>query len=734
MYGQRFGEAGCFFLMHKRISVFGCGVQKGGTTSLYAHFCEHPELSPPSRKELHFFDDETVDWTAADYRALDNFFAPSDGDRLRFEITPIYGFWPPSMERIRAYNPDAKLIFLFRDPFDRAWSEWCMEHGRGLETLPFAEAIREGRRRMDGLPPLAAERRVYSYVERGLYSAEVKRALSHFPRDQVLFMRAEDLRDDHVATLARIAGFLGIAAFPETGPKREHVREYVGHLTEPTSDDRALFAALVRDDLTDFARLTGLDVSRWPTMRQEAASAARKRTSREKRPNVLFIVADDLNSWIGALGRQPDVRTPAIDALARRGTLFSRAYCAAPYCNASRMSVFTGCLPTTTGVYHDDPFWDAPLRRKTYVEAFKEAGYHTFGTGKVFHGVYDYASAGRTASREADWITVENRPHLWHRFETSTPEPLPPARPLNRLFDFNRFEDVPPFYHHFDWGPLPDAAEESIPDEIVCRSIVDFLTSAPPEPFFCAAGLYKPHLPWHVPNRFFDLYDREHITLPVVRDDDLDDVPPVAKRWALSPKDHELVTSRGQWRHAVQGYLAAISYCDWIVGRIVDALDRSGLADETVIVLWGDNGFHLGEKLHWRKFVLWEEATRVPMIIVPQRGVPARPFYDEPVGLVDLFPTICELCGVEGPSQPDGRSLIKPMSKADEPGRPVLMTWGRGNHSVRTGDWRYTRYHDGGEELYNHRTDPNEWNNLANDSRFAMRIENLRSCLRPDQA
>ena len=577
-----------------------------------------------------------------------------------------------------------------------------MEYGRGLETLPFAEAIREGRRRMDELPPLAAARRVYSYVERGLYSVQVRRALSHFPRDQLLFLRADDLRDDHVATLTRIAAFLGIAAFPDTGPKREHMRENVGRLSEPTSDDRALVAALVHDDLTDFARLTGLDVSRWPTMRQDAASTVRKRTSREKRPNVLFIVADDLNSWIGALGRQPDVRTPAIDALARRGTLFSRAYRAAPYCNASRMSVFTGCLPTTTGVYHDDPFWDEPLRRKTYVEAFKEAGYHTFGTGKVFHGLYDYAGAGRTASRKAEWITVENRPHLWHRFETSKPEPLPPARPLNCLFDFSRFEDVPPFYHHFDWGPLPDAAEESIPDEIVCRSIVDFLSSAPPEPFFCAAGLYKPHLPWHVPKRFFDLYDREHITLPVVRDNDLDDVPPVAKSWALSPRDHELVTSRGQWRHAVQGYLAAISYCDWIVGRIVDALDRSGLADETIIVLWGDNGFHLGEKLHWRKFVLWEEATRVPMIIVPQRGVPARPFYDEPVGLTAILPTIAELCGVEGPSQPDGRSLVKSMSIADQPSRPVLTTWGRGNHSVRTGSWRYTRYHDGGEELYRH--------------------------------
>jgi arylsulfatase A-like enzyme len=237
-----------------------------------------------------------------------------------------------------------------------------------------------------------------------------------------------------------------------------------------------------------------------------------------------------------------------------------------------------------------------------------------------------------------------------------------------------------------------------------------------------------------VPKRFFDLYDVERITLPIVRDDDLDDVPAVANSWALSPQDHELVTSRGQWRHAVQGYLAAISYCDWIIGRIVDALDRSGLADETVIVLWGDNGFHLGEKLHWRKFVLWEEATRVPMIVVPQRGTPARPFHDDPVGLVDLFPTIAELCGVEGPPHPDGRSLVKSMSGASCPNHPVLMSWGRGNHSVRIGDWRYTRYDDGGEELYHHGTDPNEWNNLAKDGRFTMQIESLRSQLRFDRA
>src|SRR5271163_989725 len=157
--------------MNKLLSIFGCGVQKGGTTSLYAHLCQHPALSSPSQKELHFFDDETNDWASPDYKALQSFFPSDDGRRLRFEITPIYIFWPPSIERVRAYNPAAKLIFLFRDPFERAWSQWCMEYARGNESLPFAEAIREGRQRMEGLPPLAWERRVFTYVERGLYES-----------------------------------------------------------------------------------------------------------------------------------------------------------------------------------------------------------------------------------------------------------------------------------------------------------------------------------------------------------------------------------------------------------------------------------------------------------------------------------------------------------------------------------------------------------------------------------
>lgn len=717
----------------ERVSVFVCGVQKGGTTSLFAHFREHPQLADPIRKELHFFDEER-DWRAPDYTPLHACFESEAGSRLRYDVTPIYCFWPPSLERIARYNSDARLIFLFRDPFERAWSHWCMEWARGSEDLPFSSAIREGRRRLDGLDETAPERRVFSYVERGFYAAQIERALGLFPTEQLLFLRSDDLRDDHVRTLDRIADFLDIAPFPDTGQKLEHPRPDISYPSMPTDADRQLVADLVREDLTRFAALTGINIDDWASMniaKPKSASLIAGGKAPD-RPNVLMIVADDLNSWIGALGCQPEVRTPAIDALARRGTLFARAYCAAPYCNASRMSTFTGCLPSTTGIYQNEQFWESPSRSSTYLEAFREAGYYTFGAGKVFHGVYDYATAGKNGARQAEWIPIEDRPQLWDRFETSVSEPLPAVRPSNGLFDFSDFSAVPSPYHHFDWGALTPEAEAAMPDEQMCRSIVDFLRDPPQQPFFCAAGIYKPHLPWHVPQRFFDLYDRDRLTLPIVRDDDLDDVPQIAREWALSPPDHELVTTRGVWRDAVQAYLAAISYCDWIVGRLVEALDQSGTTQNTVIALWGDNGFHLGEKLHWRKFVLWEEATRVPLIIVPPHGRPSVPIFDSPVGLVDLFPTLAEYCAVPISGYRDGRSLLRGMVDGISRNLPPVSTWGRGNHSVRKDAWRYTRYVDGSEELYNRASDPNEWHNLAGDCRFKEMIERLKRFLPKD--
>ena len=307
--------------MHKLISVFVCGVQKGGTTSLHAHFCEHPRLSRPHRKELHFFDDETRDWGVPNYTALDSSFHADDGDRLRFEITPIYSFWPPSIERIRSYNPAAKLVFLFRDPFERAWSQWRHEYTLGNETLPFAEAIRGGRSRMEGLPTLARERRVYSYVERGLYGEQVQRVLAHFPREQALFLRSADLRDDHVATLARIASFLGIAPFPNTGPKREHVRRPdIAFPSVPTDADRAHIAGIVRDDIGKFSIMTGLDVTDWPTMQFASHPVTRPRQSARDwsstRPDSLDLIGPEFDSS----NSEPASRTLIICSAHRTGS------------------------------------------------------------------------------------------------------------------------------------------------------------------------------------------------------------------------------------------------------------------------------------------------------------------------------------------------------------------------------------------------------------------------------
>ena len=441
----------------------------------------------------------------------------------------------------------------------------------------------------------------------------------------------------------------------------------------------------------------------------------------ETRPNILFIVADDLNAWIGVLGRHPQARTPNIDRLAARGALFTRAYCTAPYCNASRMSVFTGLLPSTSGIYHNEPFWGSDLQRTTYFEALRQKGYTCHGAGKVFHGTFDYATAGRTRAPLADWRREHPHEQLWDSFRYNTGEPMPPDRPLNGMFDFDRFDTVSPWNHLFDWGILPDNREAETPDARTVAAAERFL-AAPPggQPFLFAAGLYKPHLPWYAPKRFFDMFPLDSIIVPVVRDDDLDDVPPIARNWALNPPDHETVTRAGQWRHAVRGYLAAIAYCDEQIGRLLDALDASPARDNTIIVLWGDNGFHLGEKLHWRKFVLWEEATRVPLIIAPPAAAgPAPSRLHAPASLVDIFPTLFDMAGLDPVPDVDGASLLPRMRGEPARERPALMTWKQGNHSLRFSHWRYTRYQDGSEELYDQASDPLEWTNLAADPQFA---------------
>lgn len=258
------------------VSVFVCGAQKGGTTSLFSYFCEHPGLQPPDRKELHFFDDEGVDWSNPDYDRLHGHFACRADGRLRFDITPIYSFWPRALERIATYNSQAKLIFLFRDPYERAVSHWAMEFGRGSENLDFSQAIRDGRSRINGLPRNSDPWRVFSYLERGRYGEQVEAALKLFPREHLLFLRSDDLRDDHSTALGTISRFLGIEPFPISSSKREHGRYATVGAVGPRPGDLMYVAEFVACDMERFKASTQLDIANWPTQNCGLQAARRQ--------------------------------------------------------------------------------------------------------------------------------------------------------------------------------------------------------------------------------------------------------------------------------------------------------------------------------------------------------------------------------------------------------------------------------------------------------------------------
>jgi arylsulfatase A-like enzyme len=410
--------------------------------------------------------------------------------------------------------------------------------------------------------------------------------------------------------------------------------------------------------------------------------------------NVLFIAVDDLNDWIGDLGGHPQSVTPNIDRLAQRGMLFTRAYCAAPACNPSRAALMTGIRPSTSGVYHNqDPWRQAMPDAVTLPQHFMAHGYTALGSGKIYHGRFpDPPSWNQYWPSQTD-----NRPG----------DPMPAKRPINGI----------PKTAHFDWGPV-DVGDSEMGDTLVVDWVIEQLGRQYEKPFFLACGIFRPHLPWYVPRKYFDRFPVEDIQLPEILESDLDDVPEAGIRMARPEGDHAKVLKHNQWHKAVQGYLASIAYADAQIGRLLDALDRSAFAENTIVVFWTDHGWHLGEKKHWRKFALWEEATRTPLIFVAP-GVQPGSRCDQPVGLIDIYPTLIDLCGLPQRDALEGVSL-KPLLEDAKSAweRPALTTHGRENHALRTHQYRYIRYADGSEELYDHRADPAEWKNLAGDSRY----------------
>ncbi len=410
--------------------------------------------------------------------------------------------------------------------------------------------------------------------------------------------------------------------------------------------------------------------------------------ARPDRPNVLFVTVDDLNDWVGFLKGHPGVKTPNLDRLAARGVAFTRAYCAAPACNPSRTAVLCGLRPSTSGVYHNDQPWRPALPDAvTLPQHFAAAGYDVAGAGKIFHNSFNESKS---------WGAYLAPPGGG---------PEPPDRPVNGIARAG----------HFDWGPI-DADDDAMGDARVVARAAEFLDRDRERPFFLAVGLTRPHLPWYVPSKYFDMFPASEVRLPEVKADDLDDLPFAALKMAKPQGDHAKVLAADQWPQAVRAYLASIAFADAMIGRLIDALDRSPHAANTIVVLWGDHGWHLGEKEHWRKFALWERATRVPLVVVAPGRAPAGARCERTVSLIDLYPTLIDLCSLPPRDGLEGRSIAPLVADpAAARAEPALTTHGRGHHAVRTDRWRYIRYADGGEELYDHEADPREWTNLAGD-------------------
>lgn len=449
--------------------------------------------------------------------------------------------------------------------------------------------------------------------------------------------------------------------------------------------------------------------------------------AQNERPDVLFISIDDLNDWVGPLGGHPQSITPNLDALAERGMTFTNAHTAAALCNPSRTSLMLGLYPSTTGIYGNSPNWQTVPRLAdlpTIPRNFKDHGYHTTGAGKLFHA----------ATFNAPLYYGYNDQSAWSDFYPSLDRQLP-----DEITPHDRPQNNNPFSPNLDWGSV-EADDRAMADGQVVAWSADQISASMDQPRFNAIGIYRPHLPWYVPQKYLDMHPLEDIVLPEFAEDDLEDIPEaginIYQSGQMPPREFfQWAKDSGEWQAGVQAYLASVTFADAMVGQIIEALDQSGRADNTIIVLWSDHGWHLGEKHWWRKQTLWEEATRVPLIIVAPGLTEPGSSSQRAVSLMDIYPTLMELTGLEAPEYLEGHSLLplieNPAAQWDH---IALSTFGFQNHAIRSEHHRYIRYADGSEELYDHRSDPNEWHNLASNPDYAEIKAELRQRLPAENA
>lgn len=429
-----------------------------------------------------------------------------------------------------------------------------------------------------------------------------------------------------------------------------------------------------------------------------------KKPAAQMPPNVLIISIDDLNDWVGCLDGHPNALTPNIDALAKRGTLFTNAHCQAPICTPSRASLVTGKYPSTTGLYFLQPSLAASkvaTSKPNLIATFDEAGYHTMGAGKFVHG-----------NKEEKYFNE-------HGGGLGGFGPVPKKK-------FQLPETMP----FWDWGPFPkDDAE--MPDTKVADWVISQLQKEQSHPFFLVAGFWRPHVPLFAPPKWFEKFPLDEIELPKTLDSDRDDLSEYARDLTIglpAPR-HEWFLKNKQWKHAVQSYLASVAFADHCVGRVVHALDQSPYADNTIIVLFSDHGWHLGEKQRWAKRSLWRDSTRVPLIVCAP-NTPRDQKSPRPVGLIDIFPTLNELASMPKRDDLEGRSLVPLLQSPNAHwNRPILTTFGPRNHSLYSTDFHFIQYADGTEELYDLDADPHEWHNVASKLEHSQRLAEFRAAL-----
>jgi arylsulfatase A-like enzyme len=433
-----------------------------------------------------------------------------------------------------------------------------------------------------------------------------------------------------------------------------------------------------------------------PVVAEEAKQA------RRAKPNVLFIAVDDLNDFPTFCGRYPDAKTPNMDRLSERGVVFSRAHCQFPLCGPSRASIMSGLLPATLG--YDNQMKDDELKTRAREQGtdllhtyFARHGYKTMAVGKICHNHVPANSVDASGGRGNFSGGAGKLRKNWHQSGTST-----------------------------DWAAAPDR-DEQLPDHAAAQWAVAQLEATHERPFLLMVGFLRPHVPWYVPRKWFDLYDKEKLTLPPYKKDDLDDIPEMAKRISIlkqMPRT-DWAIENDQWRNIVHAYLACISFSDHQVGKVLDALNESPYADNTIVVLWSDHGYHMGEKNTFQKQSLWERASHVPLVIAGPRVIGGQRC-DRVVSLLDMYPTLVDMCGLPANAKNEGRSLMPLLS---DPSRqwphPAIIGWKESSFAIQGDRYRYIRYGDGSEELYDHFDDPNEWKNVADDVRLSEVKSNL---------